>query len=55
MSTPKVLERTVFVYIGLHFALHGIQEQYDLVPSQLIRTPADVRVYDQSVYYEYIA
>ncbi len=38
----------------LHFALRGIQEQYDLVPSQLVRIPSSILVYDHSVYYEYV-
>ena len=33
ISTPKVLQRTVFFYVGLNFVLKGIQERYDLVPS----------------------
>ncbi len=54
LSSPRVLQRTVFVYVGLHFALRGIQEQYNLVPSQLVRVPSSIRVYDHSVYYEYV-
>ena len=52
-STPKVLQRTVFFYVGLNFVLRGIQEQYDLVPSQFVRYPQDTKIYDESVYYEY--
>ena len=52
-STPKVLQHTVFFYVGLNFVLRGVQEQYDLVPSQLTRVPQDLSVYDESVYYEY--
>ena len=52
-STPKVLQRTVFFYVGLNFALRGVQEQHDLVPAQFSRVPADRKVYDASVYYEY--
>ena len=33
--------------------LRGIQEQHDLVPAQLVRIPADVSHYDDSVYYQY--
>ena len=36
----------------MNFVLRGIQEQHDLVPSKLVRVPADVTVYD-SVYYQY--
>ena len=53
-STPKVLQRTVFFYTGLHFVLRGIQEQHDLVPLQFTREPQDRSVYHSSVYYEYI-
>ena len=52
-STPKILQRTVFFYVGLNFALRGVQEQHDLVPAQLSRVPSDMGVYDASVYYEY--
>ena len=52
-SSPKVLQYTVFFYIGMNFALQGIQEQHDLVPDQLVRVPANVNVYDDSVYYQY--
>ena len=31
-SSPKILQRTVFFYVGLNFVLRGVQEQYDLVP-----------------------
>ena len=40
--------------MGLNFVLRGVQEQYDLVPSQLTRVPQDLSVYDESVYYEYV-
>ena len=53
-SSPKILQRTVFFYTGLHFVLRGVQEQYDLVPSQFTREPQDLSVYNSSVYYEYI-
>lgn len=49
-STPKILQRTVFFYVGLNFVLRGVQEQHDLVPHQFTRVPQDVRVYDSSVY-----
>ena len=52
-STPKILQCTVFFYVGLNFILRGIQEQYDLVVSQFRRVPQDTSVYDESVYYEY--
>ena len=52
--TPKVLQRTVLFYVGLNFVLRGVQEQYDLVPSQFIRVPQDKNFYDSSVYYKYI-
>ena len=51
-STPMVLQRTVFVYVGLNFVLRGVQ---DLVPSQFVRFPQDKRVYNSAVYYEYIS
>ena len=53
-STPKVLQHTVFFYVGLNFVLRGVQEQYDLVPHQFTRIPQDRNVYDASVYYEYV-
>ena len=53
MSTPKILQCTVFFYVGLNFVLGGVQEQYDLIPSQFIRVPQDMQRYDESVYYEY--
>ena len=34
--------------------LRGVQEQHDLVPHQFTCVPRDVRVYDSSVYYEYV-
>lgn len=43
-STPRTLQRAVFFYVGLHFALRGVQEQYDLVPRQLARFPPDASV-----------
>ena len=52
-SSPRSLQTAVFFYVGLHFALRGFQEQYDLVPSQLSRFPPDSSVYDSSVYYQY--
>ena len=51
--TPKVLQRTVFFYAGLHYCLRGVQEQYDLRPEQFSRNPTNVTVYNESVYYEY--
>ena len=54
VSTPKVLQRTVFFYVGLNFVLRGVQEQHDLVPTQFIRVPEDQTVYNKSVYYQYI-
>ena len=50
--TPKVLQRTVFFYVGLHLVLRGVQEQHDLVPFQFIPVPEDRSVYNESVYYE---
>lgn len=52
-NPPKVLQRTVFFYIGLNFVLRGTQEQYDLTPSQLQRVPADCDEYNDTVYYKY--
>ena len=53
MTSPKQLQETAFFYMGLNFVLRGIQEQYNLVPSQLQRVPPDYYTYDSSVYYEY--
>ena len=36
-SSPKVLQPTVFFYVGLNFVLRGVQEQHDLVPLQFTR------------------
>ena len=52
-SSPKVLQRSVFFYVGLHFALRGVQEQHDLLPQQFARFPPDTTIYDPSVYYKY--
>ncbi len=38
-SSPRALQKTVFIYHGLHFALRGVQEQYDLVPHQFSHFP----------------
>ena len=46
VSTPKLLQRTVFFYVGFNFVLRGVQEQYDLVPNQFHRVPEDRMVYD---------
>ena len=53
-STPKLLQYTVFLYIGLNFVLKGVQEQHDLILSQFSHVPQDKSVYNTSVYYEYI-
>ena len=53
-SSPKVLQRTVFFYIGLHFVLRGVQEHYDLVPLQFTQEPRDQSVYNSTVYYKYV-
>ena len=39
--------------MGLHFVLHGIQEQHDLLVEQLQQDPADMRVYSNEAYYMY--
>ena len=52
-SSPRALQHAVFFCVGLHFALRGVQEQYDLVPHQFVRFPTDVAIYDRNVYYEY--
>ena len=44
---------TVFFCVGLHFALRGVQEQHDPVSAQFSRVPADPKVYNASVCYEY--
>ena len=44
-SSPACVQNTVFFYVGLHFILRGIQEQYDLVPKQFEQTPPDISVY----------
>ena len=52
-TSPRTLQHTVFFYIGLQFCLRGVQEQYDLSPSQLTRHPRDMTVYHEGVYYQY--
>ena len=52
-SVSTCPQYTVFFYVGMNFVLRGIQEQHDLAPSQLVRVPEDVTVYDESVYYQY--
>jgi len=52
-STPRILQRTVFFYVGMHYALRGVDEQYSLVPHQFTRSPPDSSVYNANVYYEY--
>ena len=54
-TSPKVLQRIVFFYVGLNFALRGVQEQYELAPAQFQCVPLDTKIYmyDESVYYQY--
>ena len=52
-STPKLLQRTVFFYVSMNFALRGVQEQDDLVLSQFVLTPSDISMYNSCVFYEY--
>ena len=52
-SSPQTLQNTFFLYVGLHFALRGVQEQYDLVPQQFSRFTPDVTRYNSTVYYEF--
>jgi len=52
-STQKILQRTVFFYVELHYALRGVDEQYSLVPWQFTRSPPGSSVYNANVYYEY--
>ena len=52
-DSPKDLQNAVFFYVGLHFTLRGVQEQYDLLPRQFDRSPPDVSVYNKCVYYQY--
>ena len=53
ISSPTVLQHTIFFYLGLHFVLRGVQEQHDLLVKQLQRIPSDYSVFNNSVYYEY--
>ena len=52
-SSPACLQDTVFYYVGMHFVLRGIQEEYDLVPQQFQRNPPDCSIYNVDVYYRY--
>ena len=47
MSTPKILQRAVFFYVGLNFVLRDVQEQHDLIRSQFVRVPQNLQVYDE--------
>ena len=53
-GSPRVLQGTVFFYVGLHFALRGVQEQHDLVPRKFSSVPPETSIYDGYVYYQYI-
>ena len=50
---PKALQRAAFFSIGLHFVLRGVEEQHQLLCSQIVRYPPDTEVYSSDVYYEY--
>ena len=52
-GSPQRFQHTVFFYIGLQFCLRGVQEQYELSPSQLTRHPPHMTVYNEEVYYQY--
>ena len=52
-GSPQMLQHTVFFYIGLQFCHRGVQELYKPSPSQLIRYPPDMTVYNEVVYYQY--
>ena len=45
---------SVSFYVGLNFVLRGVQEQYDLVLHQFTCVTQNRRVYNSSVYYEYV-
>ena len=53
-SSPTTLQCTIFYYVGLQFVLRGIQEQHDLLISQLIRYPPETSTYSKDVYYQYV-
>ena len=52
-SPQKILQHTVFFYMGLHLLLRGVQVQHMLVPAQLVCEPRDTAVYHSAVYYRY--
>jgi hypothetical protein len=52
-TTPRILQHTVFFYLGLYFVLRGVQEQHDLLLSQLERIPPDYTVFTSDVHYIY--
>ena len=52
-SSPKILQCTVFFYVGLNFVLRGVQEHYDLIPSQFTCIPKYKTIYNMSVYCEH--
>jgi len=51
-SSPRILQGTVFFYVGLHYALRGVDEQHSLVPEQFTRYPPESSVYNSDVYNE---
>ena len=51
--SPKALQRAVFYYVGLNFALRGQQEQHDLQTQQLTRHPDNTAIYSEDVFYLY--
>ena len=51
-NTTEFTAYCVF-YVGLQFCLRGVQEHNDLVLHQFTRFPADITIYDNSVYHQY--
>ena len=44
ISMAKVLQCTIFFYVELNFVFWGIQDWYDLVPSQFLCCPQDTTI-----------
>ena len=55
-SSPKILQLTVFYYVGTNFVLQGVQEKHDLTLSQLGGggAQAPIRTYEYCSFIEVV-